>query len=39
MDRRSFLKLGGAIAAVGVTGSCGQVAQTIIPTSPRRTRG
>ncbi len=31
MDRRSFLKIGGAMAVVGVTGSCGQVAQTIIP--------
>lgn len=31
MDRRKFLKLGGTIAAVGVTGSCGQMAQTIIP--------
>lgn len=31
MDRRSFLKLGGVAAAAGLTGSCGQAAQKIIP--------
>ncbi|MGK7346531.1 MAG: molybdopterin-containing oxidoreductase family protein [Candidatus Nitrospinota bacterium M3_3B_026] len=31
MDRRTFLKFGGAAAAAGLTGSCGQVAQKIIP--------
>lgn len=31
MDRRQFLKASGAVAAAGMTGSCGQVAQKIIP--------
>ncbi len=31
MDRRNFLKLGGAVAASGMTGACGQAAQKIIP--------
>ncbi len=31
MDRRNFLKLGGAAAASGVAGACGQVAKKIIP--------
>lgn len=31
MDRRTFLKFGGAAAAAGLTGSCGQAAQKIIP--------
>ncbi|MBI4667414.1 MAG: molybdopterin-dependent oxidoreductase [Nitrospinae bacterium] len=31
MDRRSFLKIGGAIATAGITGGCGQMAQSIIP--------
>ncbi len=31
MDRRSFLKISGAVAASGLTGSCGQAAQKIIP--------
>ncbi len=31
MDRRSFIKLGSATAVAGLTGSCGQIAQKIIP--------
>lgn len=31
MDRRSFIKIGGGVAAAGVTGSCGQMTQKIIP--------
>ena len=31
MDRRTFIKASGAVAAAGLTGSCGQVAQKIIP--------
>ena len=31
MDRRSFIKVGGTVAATGLVGSCGQVAQKIIP--------
>ncbi len=31
MDRRTFFKVGGAIAATGLLGSCGQAAQKIIP--------
>ncbi len=31
MDRRTFMKLGGAVAAAGMTGACGQAAQKIIP--------
>ena len=31
MDRRTFIKASGVVAAAGLTGSCGQVAQKIIP--------
>jgi anaerobic selenocysteine-containing dehydrogenase len=31
MDRRLFLKRGGAVTATGLVGSCGQIAQKIIP--------
>ncbi|MDH5543327.1 MAG: molybdopterin-dependent oxidoreductase [Nitrospinota bacterium] len=31
MDRRKFLKIGGTVAATGLVGSCGQIAQKVIP--------